>query len=242
MLAKLGQSVGIINNPRRPAAGNLSIYRKVFIMITINKAALKAVSRFAAKSDIRYYLVGVYVEASETETRLVATDGHTMLVHRMKAENTHTWAGIIPLDTVAAILKHKSTYEKKGNHLPIELSECGGTEGRIDYAGQAFIFKPVDGKFPDYRRVIPKDITGEPACYQPKYLQRVQDAAVDLGNTKTAGFAMGYNGNGAAVCPINTDCLAVIMPISQDMLPAGAVGYDWVRNEVKVTPKLQAVA
>lgn len=210
-------------------------------MITINKSALKAVSRFAAKSDIRYYLVGVYVEASETETRLVATDGHTMLVHRMKAENTHAWTGIIPLDTVAAILKHKTA--SKRIDFPIELhATANETEQRIDYAGQAFIFKPVDGKFPDYRRVIPKDITGEAACYQPEYLQRVQDAAVDLGNTKTAGFAMGYNGNGAAVCPISDDCLAIVMPLRQNMLPAGEVGYQWARENLTVTPKLQAVA
>jgi DNA polymerase-3 subunit beta len=212
-------------------------------MITINKSALKAVSRFAAKSDIRYYLVGVYVEANETETRLIATDGHAMLVHRMFAENTHAWAGIIPLDTVTAILKHKTASKKVD--FPIELSECGDTEGRIDYAGQAFIFKPVDGKFPDYRRVIPKDITGEAACYQPEYLQRVYDAAVDLGavDHKIGRFGMGYNGNSSAVCPINDDCLAIVMPLRQDMLPAGAVGFDWAREPVApASVKLQSVA
>ena len=212
-------------------------------MITVSKIALKAVSRFAAKSDIRYYLVGVLIEATTTETRLVATDGHTMLIHRTPAENTHCWTGIVPLDTVQAILKHKSPYEKKGNHLPIELSECSGSEGRIDYAGQTFIFRPVDGKFPDYRRVIPKEITGEPACYQPEFLQRVQDAAADLGNGKTAGFGMGYNGNSGAVCHINDDCLAVIMPLRQDMMPAGPVGFDWAREPAAAAPvKLQSVA
>ena len=89
-------------------------------MIVINKSALKAVSRFAAKTDIRYYLVGVYVEANETETRLIATNGHTMLIHRMKAENTHCWNGIIPLDTVQSILKYKTASKRD---CPIELSE-----------------------------------------------------------------------------------------------------------------------
>ena len=213
-------------------------------MITISKTALKAAARFAAKTDIRYYLVGVYVEATATETRLVATDGHTMLVHRAPAENTHCWTGIVPLDTVQAILKHKSPYEKKGNYLPIELHATASEhELRIDYAGQAFIFKPVDGKFPDYRRVIPQSITGEPACYQPEYLQRVKDAAVDLGNAKQAGFGMGYNGNSGAVCHINDDCLAIIMPLRQDMLPAGPAGFDWAREPAAAAPvKLQSVA
>ena len=211
-------------------------------MITINKSALKAVSRFAAKTDIRYYLVGVLVEATATETRLVATDGHTMLIHRTPAENSHAWTGIIPLDTVQAILKHKTA--SKRVDFPIELHETASQhELRIDYSGQAFIFRPVDGKFPDYRRVIPQSITGEAACYQPEYLQRVQDAAADLVNAKTAGFGMGYNGNSAAVCSINPDCLAVIMPLRQDMLPAGPAGFDWAREPAAAAPvKLQSVA
>lgn len=214
-------------------------------MITIQKNALKAVSRFAAKADVRYYLVGVYVEASETETRLVATDGHTMLVHRSADENTHTWKGIIPLDTVKAILKHKSPYEKKGNTLPVELSECGGTESRIDYAGQAFIFKPVDGQFPDYRRVIPETINGEPAVYQPEYLQRVADAASDLGAflKGTPCYTVGYNGNGPAVFGINDSCMAVIMPVRFEMLNADNVrAYAWTRERMDAPVKLHAVA
>lgn len=214
-------------------------------MITINKTALKAVSRFAAKADVRYYLVGVYVEASETETRLVATDGHTLLVHRMAAENTHTWAGIIPLDTVNAILKHKSPYERKGNTLPVELSECVGTEARIDYAGQAFVFKPIDGQFPDYRRVIPSTISGEPAVYQADYLKRVSDAACDLGATThgTPCYSVGYNGNGPAVFGINDSCMAVVMPMRMEMLNSDNVrAYAWTREPVEGKPKLHAVA
>lgn len=214
-------------------------------MITIQKDALKAVSRFAAKADVRYYLVGVYVEASATETRLVATDGHTMLVHRSKVENTHTWKGIIPLATVQAILKHKSAYEKKGHTLPVELSECGGTEARIDYAGQAFIFQPIDGTFPDYRRVIPETISGEPACYQPEYLQRVADAAKDLGAMLhgTPTYSVGYNGNGPAVFGINDSCMAVIMPVRFEMLNADNVrAYAWTREQLDAPVKLHAVA
>lgn len=211
-------------------------------MITIQKNALKAVSRFASKDDSRYYLIGVYVEATETETRLVATDGHTLLAHRSAAENTHCWSGIIPLDTVTAILKHKPADKRKV--YPIELSECGGTEGRIDYAGQAFIFKPVDGKFPDYTRVLPRQISGEPACYQPEYLQRVNDAACDLGfsKLKIGCFAMGYNGNGPALCSITDDCFAVVMPLRQDMLKAGNAGFEWAHTALNVTPELKAVA
>ena len=53
--------------------------------ITIDRNALKAVSRFAAIKDIRYYLQGVLIESTPLQTRLAATDGHTLAVHRADA-------------------------------------------------------------------------------------------------------------------------------------------------------------
>ena len=41
---------------------------------------------------------------------------------------------------------------------------------------------------------------------------------------------MGYNGPGAALCHINDDCLAIVMPLRQDMVPSGPAGFDWART------------
>jgi len=75
-------------------------------MIMLDRAKLKAAARFAADSkDRRLSLHGVLVEASPAGVRLVATDGHVLLVARAAGEpDTDTWTGIIPSDVIKAAL------------------------------------------------------------------------------------------------------------------------------------------
>ena len=71
------------------------------------KELLNQVSFSMAVHDIRYYLNGVLVESNPLETRLCATDGHTLAVHRAdaKGDNEGAWTGILPLDAVSTLLK-----------------------------------------------------------------------------------------------------------------------------------------
>ena len=50
--------------------------------VSFNPKWLKAAAMIAARRDIRYYLNGVLVEVFEKEARLVATDGHRMVIFR----------------------------------------------------------------------------------------------------------------------------------------------------------------
>ena len=123
-------------------------------MITIERNKLKAAARFAASDpkDNRLSLHGVLVEASPAGVRLVATDGHVLLVQRAAGDvDTDTWTGIIPSNAIKAALAWK------GNKtLPIILIP-GEPECRLTRAtGEALVFTPAPGPFPDYRRVIPK--------------------------------------------------------------------------------------
>jgi DNA polymerase-3 subunit beta len=200
--------------------------------IVINRAALKAVSRFAAKQDIRYYLQGVLVESNPTETRLIATCGHTLAVHRSQhtGKNVGYWTGIVPLATVTALLKMKATH-KTLRDAPIALSVQESGEIRADWIDQSINFRAIDGKFPDYQKVIPAELDGTPAWYQPEYLQRIVDSAKDIG----APYTFGFNGNSAALSYIGAFMLAVIMPMRLG-LTNDAVGAAWARNALpKVT-------
>lgn len=210
------------------------------MQISINRNALKAVSRFAAKSDVRFYLVGVFVEANETETRIVATDGHTMLIHREHADkdaNTGAWSGIISMDTINQVLKVKMA--SKRMEYPVEINvQPGNPEIRIEYAGSIFVCKAIDGQYPDYRKVIPGTISGEPAIYNPEYLQRVKDAANDL---NIVDYGVGYNGTDPGVFVINSDCFAIVMPLRYPVRnDASAIA--WGKEPVRMPPKLEAVA
>lgn len=106
-----------------------------------------------AQQDVRYYLNGLLLEINSGTIRTVATDGHRLAV----CEHT---ANVSPGEKIQVILPRKGVMELSrlladdnktvnitvgNNHLRIELNEY------------SFTSKLVDGKFPDYQRVIPRD-------------------------------------------------------------------------------------
>ena len=179
-------------------------------MIMLDRAKLKAAARFAASDpkDNRLSLHGVLVEASPAGIRLAATDGHVMLVQRAAAEpDTDTWTGIIPSDVIRAALAWKGS-----KNLPIILLP-GEPECRLTRAtGEAVVFVPAPGPFPDYRRVIPKKPSGDASFYDPDLLVRFKRAAEDLGSNLGL-FGLRQGGDGAGLVYLTADAVGVIMPM-----------------------------
>jgi len=198
--------------------------------ITIDRNALKAVSRFAAVKDIRHYLQGVLIESNPLQTRLCATDGHAMAVHRADAkdDNEGSWTGILPLDAVTTLLKMKAAH-KTLKDAPITLTIAESGEIRCDWVGQSIITRAVDGKFPDYRRVIPEKLDGTAAWINPDYLTRIVDAAKDIG----AGFTFGFGGNFCSMAQIGSDMVAVVMPMRYDLTTDAFIAA-WAKDALPV--------
>ena len=188
-------------------------------MISISRDKLKAAARFAASDpkDQRLSLHGVLVEASPAGVRLAATDGHVMLVQRAAAEpDTDTWTGIVPADVIRAALAWKGN-----KSLPIILIP-GEPECRLTRAtGEALVFVPAPGPFPDYRRVIPKAPDGTASFYDPDLLTKFKRAAEDLGSEKGL-FDLLPGGDGSGLVYLTDDAVGVIMPMR-----AGALDVDF---------------
>lgn len=102
---------------------------------------LKAALICASSEETRYYLRGVFLS---TSGHMVTTDGHRMFVARL-AERPAADV-IVPYDAVAAALKLAGARAKD-----LEIDLAANRIGQIQYT-------PVDGTFPDWRRVVP---TGE---------------------------------------------------------------------------------
>lgn len=139
--------------------------------VAINTAHLKAAYQFTADADIRYYLKGVLAEVRATETRLVATDGNIAGVLRdvvLVGEQETMPDVIIPNDTVKMAIGIKS-----------QTLTLAHVEGKWSLAGIAFT--PVDGKFPEYRRIIPSQCSGEAAQFNVEFLARFLKAGRALG-------------------------------------------------------------
>ena len=177
-------------------------------MILLDRAKLKAAARFCADSkDLRLTLHGVLIEASPAGVRLVATDGHALLVARAAGEpDTDTWTGIIPIEVVKAALAWK------GNKtLPIWLIP-GEPECRLTRAtGEALVFVPVAGPFPMYRKVVPAAPDGIHSHYDPDLLVKFKRAAEDLGSEKGV-YSLLPGGDGSGLVYLTGDVVGVVMP------------------------------
>ena len=183
--------------------------------------ALKAVLIFAPKSDVRYYLEGVLLESTGTEVRLVATDGHCLALYRLD-EKAPIGKVILPYDDVKAALSVPKTIADKEIPFEVELADLNLAVGRPKVTithgnGTVQSFRTVGGKFPDYLRVLPRTVSGEPAQFNPEYLNRFAQADRILGWLKRSEeprVYIHYNGNAAALveCKHDVSFLGVVMP------------------------------
>ncbi|WP_312679531.1 DNA polymerase III subunit beta [Stutzerimonas nitrititolerans] len=123
---------------------------------SVNQGKLRRVierSGFAmAQQDVRYYLNGMLLEVSNGMLRAVATDGHRLAMCSMEA-------GIEQLDRHQVIVPRKGILElarllgEQDGDVSIVL---GQHHIRANTGDFTFTSKLVDGKFPDYERVLPR--------------------------------------------------------------------------------------
>ena len=106
-----------------------------------------------AVHDIRYYLNGILFIAEGKMLTLVATDGHRLAMAQstLAAEVPSKQEVILPRKTVLELQRLL-----KDEDTPIEM-RFAGNQARFVFSGMEFVTKLVEGKFPDYNRVIPKN-------------------------------------------------------------------------------------
>jgi DNA polymerase-3 subunit beta len=118
----------------------------------ILKQLLNQVSFSMAVHDIRYYLNGILFVAEGKQLSLVATDGHRLAFASSTLENDvqQRQEVILPRKTVLELQRLLS--DKEGS---IEM-QFASNQAKFSFDGMEFVTKLVEGKFPDYNRVIPK--------------------------------------------------------------------------------------
>jgi DNA polymerase-3 subunit beta len=116
------------------------------------KDLLHQVSFAMAVHDIRYYLNGILFVAEGKQLSLVATDGHRLaFASAMLDVEVPRQEVILPRKTVLEMQRLLS--DKEG---AIEM-QFAGNQAKFTFEGMEFVTKLVEGKFPDYNRVIPKN-------------------------------------------------------------------------------------
>ena len=137
------------------------------------KTLINQVHFAMAVHDIRYYLNGILFVAEGKLLTLVATDGHRLGLAQANLEND------IPKQEV--ILPRKTVLELqrllKDEDTPIEM-RFAGNQAKFAFSGMEFVTKLVEGKFPDYNRVIPKNHKNSVTLGRAALLSSLQRAAI----------------------------------------------------------------
>ncbi|MGI0060719.1 MAG: DNA polymerase III subunit beta, partial [Nitrosotalea sp.] len=137
-----------------PSTENIEIKQKISVAQSDLKVLLEKTHFSMAQQDVRYYLNGLLFEFADKQMRLVATDGHRLALAEMKLKESVT-------TSIQVILPRKGVLELQrilSAQANVELS-LGSNHMRVNVGGIRFTSKLIDGRFPDYSRVIPVNPT-----------------------------------------------------------------------------------
>jgi DNA polymerase-3 subunit beta len=148
------------------------------------KHLLSLVQYAMAQQDIRYYLNGLLLLTEENQIRVVATDGHRLAFALMTLE--------APLEKREVILPRKVVLELarllNDTDEPVTV-EILQNQVRFSFSNVVLVTKVVDGKFPDYNRVIPTGYQKHFDINRLLLLQTLQRASI-LSNEKFRGVRL----------------------------------------------------
>lgn len=149
------------------------------------KNLIESIQFSMANQDVRYYLNGMFFEIEDGIIRSVATDGHRLAVCVLPVESTQIEnktfilprKGVLELNKLLNVQDDMVTIELGGNNLKISLPDL------------TFTSKLVDGKYPDYRRVFPKNADKILTCSCETLKQSLSRVAI-LSNEKFRGIRL----------------------------------------------------
>ena len=185
------------------------------MQFSIKQSQLKALLTLAPKSDIRYYLCGVFVEYNATTTRLVVTDGHKLgILNHHSEDNQGAGTVIIPREVIENL-------PKAGKIDPLLIFTKEEKQGywKITGMGIQTIFAQIEGTYPDYRRVCQFTTDGTVANYNYEYLVQFLKVQHLLGGSKFATLNLYQNGNSSALVHLAgvDNFVGVVMPMRNDV-------------------------
>ena len=137
-----------------------------------------------AQQDVRYYLNGLLLETGQKHLRAVATDGHRLALCEVELDQKD-------LPEQQVIVPRKGVLELQrliGGEGDLELI-LGSNHVRIQLEGIRFTSKLIDGRFPEYERVIPQDTSNHLSADREAFRGALQRTAI-LSNEKYRGIRL----------------------------------------------------
>ena len=163
------------------------------------KSLLSQVSFAMAVHDIRYYLNGILFVAEGKQLSLVATDGHRLAFASATLDvEVPKQEVILPRKTVVELQRLLSDAEGA-----IEM-QFANNQAKFVFDGMEFVTKLVEGKFPDYNRVIPKGHRNNLTLGRQALLSCLQRTAI-LTSDKFKGVRLNLDPGSLRVASTNAE-------------------------------------
>jgi DNA polymerase-3 subunit beta len=141
-----------------------------------------------AQQDVRYYLNGLLIELSSKRMRAVATDGHRLSLAESNLSDSINGEKqiILPRKGVVEMTRFLEEVEE-----PVEL-QFSSNHLRANLKGITFTSKLIDGRFPDYNKVIPAEQSKKVIVKRDIFRETLNRAAI-LSNEKYRGVRFGLS-------------------------------------------------
>lgn len=154
-----------------------------------------------AQQDVRYFLNGLLIEIHNDHILSVATDGHRLAKTQINVDP-------LGIDLVQSIVPRKAVLEigkfldaKSDEQVEVKLN---ASHILIQSGSFTFISKLIDGRFPDYEKVIPANLDKHIIINRSKLIEILTRAAI-LSNEKFRGVALTVDQNLLTVQSHNPD-------------------------------------
>ena len=137
-----------------------------------------------AQQDVRYYLNGLLLETGQKWLRAVATDGHRLALCEVEVDEQE-------LPEQQVIVPRKGVLELQrliGGEGELQI-ELGSNHIRIQLEHIRYTSKLIDGRFPEYERVIPQDTDNQLTADREAFRGALQRTAI-LSNEKYRGIRL----------------------------------------------------
>jgi len=162
--------------------------------ISVSEASLKNMidkTSFAmANQDVRYYLNGLLFDFSDRQLRAIATDGHRLAI--CDFDGAVDFAGdrqlIVPRKGVMELVRMLSAADEE-----VTLA-IGRNHIRLVKGDTIFTSKLIDGRFPDYKAVIPVGADKQMLVNRASFIHSLQRASI-LSNEKYKGVKLEATGS-----------------------------------------------
>lgn len=177
-----------------PTIDELNVQQKLRLSQSKLRGLLDKTHFSMAQQDVRYYLNGLLLEVDGGSLRAVATDGHRLALSEVQMQDEISGKG------VQVIVPRKGVLELQrllGGEGEVQLS-IGSNHVRVELAGIRFTSKLIDGRFPEYGRVIPQQSPHLVVADRQVLKAALQRTAI-LSNEKYRGIRLEVKGGSLKV-------------------------------------------